>query len=98
MRVQLFLGLMVNTIRALLRRVFVLRIPLYPTCFSELGSCIRTPPEDIGSPGGRMGVGSKIGRLGASEPRNPKFTTPKFGKKKFGHVLIYPQKFIPKGL
>ena len=25
---------------------------------------------------GRMGVGSKIGRLGASERRNPKFTTP----------------------
>ena len=48
---------------------------------------------------GRMGVGSKIGRLGASERRNPNFTTPKIWQKKiFGHVLFFSQKFIPKGL
>ena len=48
---------------------------------------------------GRMGVGSKIGRFGASERRNPKFTTPQIWYFFFcGHVLIYSQKFIPKGL
>ena len=49
---------------------------------------------------GRMGVGSKIGRLGASERRNPKFTTPQIWYKKtfFGHVIFFSQKFIPKGL
>ena len=41
---------------------------------------------------GRMGVGSKIGRLGASERRNPKFTTPKIWYKQIS-TMYY---FIPK--
>ena len=43
---------------------------------------------------GRMGVGSKIGRLGASERRNPKFTTPpNLVKKKLFSNMYY---LIPK--
>ena len=48
---------------------------------------------------GAWGLVPKSAVWGPPNPEIRNLRPPKFDKKKiFGHVLIYPQKFIPKGL